>query len=93
MWYNKDIKQTLTKKLLCDLIVKKSNQLKEKKHRMEEIKARLSKEVISQIKDKSIQNIVREIIFSNSAVKWSKVNNIINKHMPELTKNSMKEGK
>ena len=60
---------------------------------MEEIKARLSKEVISQIKDKSIQNIVREIIFSNSAVKWSKVNNIINKHMPELTKNSMKEGK
>lgn len=46
---------------------------------------KLSTEVLSQIQNQAVQNIVREIIFSNAVIKWDKVDNIISKHMPELT--------
>jgi hypothetical protein len=60
-----------------------NQEYKEYEHENELIRIRLSKEVISKIKDKSIQNIVRQIIFSNP-IDWHHANKIINREMPEL---------
>jgi hypothetical protein len=54
-------------------------------HDNELIKIRLSEDVISKIQDKSIQNIVRGIIFGNP-IDWHHANKIINREMPELIK-------
>jgi len=52
------------------------------------IKEKLSKEVLSQIQDKSVQNIIRSIIFSeDSKIDWEKVEQVIKYYMPELTLN------
>lgn len=49
------------------------------------IKEKLSKKVLSQIQDKSVQNIIRSIIFSeDNNIDWGKVEETINYFMPEL---------
>jgi len=54
--------------------------------REQSIKEKLSKEVLSQIQDKSVQNIIRSIIFSeDSKIDWEKVEQVIKYYMPELT--------
>lgn len=50
------------------------------------VKEIISTEVLSQIKDKSIENILRRIIFDNkNTIDWSFVKYLIEVNMPELT--------
>jgi len=53
----------------------------------QEIKSLLSEKVLAQIEDKSIQNIIRGIIFnSNNKIDWDDVLYRVYKNMPELIK-------
>lgn len=50
------------------------------------IKEIISTEVLNQIKDKSIENILRRIIFDNkNTIDWSFAKYLIEVNMPELT--------
>ena len=51
----------------------------------QEIQSLLSEKVLKQIEDKSIQNIIRGIIFnSNNKIDWDDVLYRVYKNMPEL---------
>ena len=51
----------------------------------QEIKSLLSEKVLKQIEDKSIQNIIRGIIFnSDNKIDWDDVLYRVYKNMPEL---------
>jgi len=51
----------------------------------QEIKSLLSEKVLTQIKDKSIQNIIRGIIFNSSnKIDWDDALYRVYKNMPEL---------
>lgn len=49
------------------------------------IKAILSEYVLN-LSDKSKEQVLRKIIFSNDFINWQKVKDIICENMPELTK-------
>jgi hypothetical protein len=52
-----------------------------------DIRIMLSTEVLKHIKDESIQNIVRSIIFNrNNVIDWRNVLEEIHRYMPELIK-------
>jgi len=51
----------------------------------QEIKSLLSEKVLKQIEDKSIQNIIRGIIFnSDNKIDWTDAIYVVYKNMPEL---------
>jgi len=53
----------------------------------QEIKSLLSEKVLTQIEDKSIQNIIRGIIFnSDNKIDWDDALYRVYKNMPELIK-------
>ena len=65
----------------------KKNQTITNEKRWEILRRFLSTEILSQIKNKAVENVVRKVIFEHSnVIDWDKVYDIIIEEMPELRK-------
>lgn len=58
--------------------------IEESRKKRSELKQLLSKEILVHISDKAVQDIMREILFSDKWIDWENIESIVYKHRPDL---------